>query len=181
MLNLYTSTLVLNSLDYEDLALRVILVGFVIMGLIQYLPLNFLKENDNLCGFVKPRLFGVAYMAGFEVVFILAMCFAVMGESVELITILIFPLLGQSYQFIKVLSTRLMFDNYSEIIYKSFGRKRVFSFSEIRSAQRDIKKGYLGYVLILDLPDGGKISLAQMHFLGLEDLWTIFDPYTERN
>ena len=162
---------------YVDLVHYIIFYGLLLMAVVQYLPLKFLKKNDRLCGWVKPRMFGIAYMVGFEVVFASATCMAALGRSIELVTILAFPLVGQSYQLAKVLSTCLRYDNYEEIIYKTFGRKKTIRMSEVRFAHREMRKGYLGYVLVLGLPDGSEISLAQMHYVGLEDLWEIFNPY----
>ena len=151
--------------------------ALVVMGIIERLfgPALFrrLRNNDTLTGLVKPRPFGIAFSLWNELCFVTMACLAILNHFTTFAFVFVLLSIAHGMYMVQILSTRLEYES-NRLSYKSCFRNREIYLSQIRNARWDAPSRSFGYHLVLTLHDGSEISLSQIYFIGLVDLWENF-------
>ena len=151
--------------------------ALVVMGIIEGLfgsaLFRRLRSNDTLTGLVKPRPFGIAFSLWNELCFVTMACLAILNHFTTFASVFVLLSIAHGMYMVQILSTRLEYES-DRLSYKSCFRNRDIYLSQIRNARWEAPSRSFGYRLVLTLCDGSEITLSQIYFIGLVDLWESF-------
>ena len=139
-----------------------------------------LCDNDRLTGFVRPRLYGILWLSGSELLFLSLTCMAIYCGEYVFTALLAFISLWYGLYTIHIFCARLEY-NETFLIYRSLRKTKVFAPAEVYRIERVDSGKSLGYHVNLYLLDGTELEFPEAFYVGTHALFRMFsqDDYEE--
>lgn len=139
-----------------------------------------LCDNDRLTGFVRPRLYGILWLSGSELLFLSLTCMSIYCGEYALAGLLAFISLWFGLYTIHILCARLEY-NETFLTYRSLRKTKVFAPAEVYRIERVDSGKSLGYNVNLYLLDGTELEFPEAFYVGTHALFRMFsqDDYEE--